>query len=127
MKQIKTKSYIKFAQFGGYPPGVTGNEPYFQDSADDITETETFPVMSNGRQIYITAKYTVDMNNIGLGDQPDISIDKIIKILDENNNIVTDFELNDDEIKQIKDMIIENGDWNYSDGPDTREEERGEV
>lgn len=127
MKHIRTKSYLKFAQFGGYPPGVTGHESYFQDSADDVMGTETFPIMSNGKQIYVTAKYTVDMNNIGLGDQPDISIDNIIKIVDENNHIITDFELNDDEIQQIKDIIIENGDWNYSDGIDTREEERGEV
>ena len=113
MKQIKTKSYVKFAQLGGYPPGVTGRENYFQAPPEDINDRGTFPIIRDGRELNVTVDYTIDMN-VGFGDNPNINIDRVIKVTDATNLDLPDFDLTDDEIQQIKDVIIDNGDFNQT-------------
>jgi hypothetical protein len=147
MKQIKTKNYIKLAQIGGgYPPGVTGNEDYFNDTVDDKNEIKTFQIERNWdiyekwynavestpvlmpakgiSTIYVKVDYTIDLN-VGLGDTPNISINRVINITDPVKRDLTQFELNDAEINEIKNMIAEDNEHSEDRGPDTRDELEG--
>jgi hypothetical protein len=146
MKQIRTKKYIRTAQTGGYPPGVTGNENYFKDTTNNSNKVEVFeiernwdtygewyntpeptpiPMPQNGiSTIYVKAGYTID-SNVGLGDTPNVSINNIISITDSTNKDVSQFELTDVETDEIKNTIIENDNSNENNSPDTTDEFEG--
>jgi hypothetical protein len=121
MKQIRTKKYIKFAQMGNYPPGVTGREPYFQAPLDDRNEKGTFTIIRNGQEFNVTIEYTIDMN-VGFGENPNINIDDVLRVTNEINQDIPDFELDNNEVQEIKNVIIDNGNFNEDVGPDSRDE-----
>jgi len=121
MKQIRTKGYIKFAQFGNYPPGVTGRERYFEGPPDDKNEKGTFTIIRNGQEFNVTVEYTVDMN-VGFGENPNISIDDVLRVTNKINQDIPDFELDDNEVQEIKNVIIDNSNFNEDVGLDSRDE-----
>lgn len=145
MKKIRTKGYIKSAFADNYPPGVTGNESYFQDSPEPELgkNTDTIPLKRDwdayGKWYNSVEEFPVKMPQIGISNidvtvsyqytsnqNVDVTI-KVLGIKDSSGQDITQFGLTDVEEDNIKNEIANSIETSQPRMPDTRREQRGEA